>query len=153
MKDTDKELLDDLATLNHKQKLRIKELEREVVELKNIINKYTEKEKETMTTIKTLDGASITINGAEDIAKLTREELLDVTLRFIMENNRMEKCYLIEMLGMDSDEYSDLLDKGELGGTVQDFEYDYQNVLEQSDINMFNKDGWKRKACDESFTS
>ena len=45
MKDTDKELLDDLATLNHKQKLRMKELEREVVELKNIINKYTEKEK------------------------------------------------------------------------------------------------------------
>lgn len=45
MKDTDKELLDDLATLNHKQKLRIKELEREVVKLKNIINKYTEKEK------------------------------------------------------------------------------------------------------------
>ena len=144
MKETDKELLDDLATLNHKQKLRIKELEREVVELKNIINKYTEKEKETMTTIKTLDGSSITINGAEDIAKLTREELLDVTLRFIMENNRMEKCYLNEMLGMDSDEYADLLDKGELGGTVQDFEYDYQNVLEQSDINMFNKDGWKR---------
>lgn len=51
-----------------------------------------------MTTIKTLDGSSITINGAEDIAKLTREELLDVTLRFIMENNRMEKCYLNEML-------------------------------------------------------
>lgn len=44
MKDTDKELIDDLA-LNHKQKLRIKELEREVIELKNIINKYTEKEK------------------------------------------------------------------------------------------------------------
>lgn len=51
MKDTDKELIDDLATLNHKQKLKIKELEREVVELKNIIstmkgernvNEYTE---------------------------------------------------------------------------------------------------------------